>query len=64
MQNLGRDVSEIAAMLIGVAFVALLINRASDSAMLIKTTAESFGSLLGIVTLQNGYGNFAMQNRL
>ena len=64
MDGLGRNITEIAGMFLGIAFVALLINRASDSAMLIETTGKTFGNLLGIVTLQSGYQNFAMQNRL
>jgi hypothetical protein len=62
--NVWRDISEIAFALIGVAAVALLVNRAQDASLLISTAGSTFDGLLRTVTLQNGYGNFAMSNRL
>lgn len=52
-----RDITEIATLLIGVATIALLINRSNDTARVIKAGTEGFGGLLRIVTLQNGYAN-------
>lgn len=54
---MGRDLTEIAGLLIGVALVALLVNRAGDTVKIIDAGTQGFGGLLKIVTLQNGYGN-------
>lgn len=52
-----RDLTEIAGLLIGVATIALLLNRSSDTVKVIGATTSGFGGLLRIVTLQNGYAN-------
>ena len=52
-----REVVEIAGMLIGVATIALLINRSSDTARVITSAGGTFNGLLRTVTLQNGYQN-------
>lgn len=54
---MGRDISEIAMALIGVATIALLINRSSDTVKVVSAGANAFNGLLRTVTLQNGYGN-------
>lgn len=54
---MGRDLTEIAAMFIGVALVALLVSRSSDTVKIINAGTSGFGGLLRTVTLQNGYGN-------
>lgn len=54
---MGRDLTEIAGLLIGVALVALLVGRSSDTVKIIQAGTSGFGGLLKIVTLQNGYGN-------
>jgi hypothetical protein len=52
-----NDVTEIASLLLGIAFVALLIGKSSDTATVIKSASEGFGNLIGMVTLQgNRFG--------
>lgn len=50
--GIGRDLVEIASLLIGVALVALLVSRASGTAQVINSAAGGFNSLLRTVTLQ------------
>lgn len=54
---MGRDLTEIAGLLIGVAVIALLVGHSSQTAQVIKAGTDGFGGLLKIVTLTNGYGN-------
>lgn len=54
---MGKDLTEIAAMFIGVALVALLVSRSSDTVKIINAGTSGFSGLLRDVTLQNGYGN-------
>lgn len=54
---MGRDLTEIAGLLIGVALVALLVGHSSDTVKIISAGTSGFGGLLKIVTLQNGYSN-------
>lgn len=51
-----KDVTEIAIALIGVATLALLIGRASQTATVIKAGTSGFNDLLRTVTLQSNYG--------
>lgn len=51
---MGRDFVEIASLLIGVALVALLVSRASQTAQLIGSATTGFDRLLRTVTLQGG----------
>lgn len=51
-----QRLSEIAALLIGVAFVALLINRSQGTAQVIRAGGSTFNQLLRTVTLQNNSG--------
>lgn len=53
----GRDVTQIALTLAGIALVALLVSNASGAATIIKAAAGSYNGLLQTVTLQNNYGN-------
>ncbi len=55
--NLEKDVFEIAAMFLGIAVLTLLIGRSGDTVKVLKGASDSFGGLLKIVTLQNGYQN-------
>lgn len=55
--GIGRDLTEIAAMFIGVALVALLISRSSDTTAIITAGGNTFNGLLRTVTLQSSYGN-------
>jgi hypothetical protein len=54
--GIGSGVMEIATALIGIALIALLVNRASDTSKLIQTTGGAFNDLLRTVTLQNSGG--------
>lgn len=55
--GIGRNLTEIAGMLIGVALVALLVSQSQGTTAIIKATGQTFAGLLGVVTLQNNYGN-------
>lgn len=57
MQGFGRDVTEIASALIGVALVALLVSNSKGASEIITSATSGFGGLLRTVTLQSGYGN-------
>ena len=48
-----RGTFEIAALLIGVATLALIIGRSQDTARVINAAGGTFGNLLNVVTLQN-----------
>ena len=54
---MGKNLTEIAALLIGVATITLLINRSGATVSIIKAGGETFNGLLRTVTLQSGYGN-------
>lgn len=54
---MGRDLTEIAGLLIGVALIALLVGRSDDTVKIIQAGTSGFAGLLRTVTLQNGYGN-------
>lgn len=59
--NIGSGIMEIATGLLGIALIALLVNRASDTSKLVTSTGSAFNQLLQTVTLQNGgasYGGF------
>ncbi len=51
---MGRDFVEIASLLIGVALVALLVSRASQTSKIINSATSGFDRLLRTVTLQDG----------
>jgi hypothetical protein len=53
---MGDSLKEIAVLLIGVALVALLVNKASGTVSIIGAGTQGFGNLLRIVTLQNSGG--------
>lgn len=53
----GRDVTQIALTLSGIALVALLVSNAKGVSEIVTSTGKTFGGLLGIVTLQSGYQN-------
>lgn len=55
---MGRDLTQIAALLIGVAVIALIVGRADQSSKVIATAAGGFNDLLRTVTLQNGFGSY------
>ena len=59
-----NDIKEIAALLIGVAFVALLVNPRANTVPVVATAGGVFGDLLKIVTLQptSGFGGGTFRN--
>lgn len=54
---MGAEITQVALMLGGIALVALLVSNSKGVTDIIKTTGQTYGGLLSIVTLQNGYGN-------
>jgi hypothetical protein len=54
--SIGKDLTQIAVLLVGVAMVALLVGHASGTAALIGAGTSGFNQLLQTVTLQNGIG--------
>ena len=54
--GVGEGLLEIASGLMGIALIALILNRADSASQLIQTGGSTFGNLLNIVTLQNGGG--------
>ncbi len=54
--GIGKDVTEIAGLLIGVALIALIIGNAGGASTVIGTSAGAFNQLLQTVTLQSGFG--------
>ena len=54
--GIGKDLTQIAVALIGVALIALLVGHASQTAGLIGTGVSGFNSLLQTVTLQSSFG--------
>ena len=60
MQSTGRDLFSIAALLIGVAFAALLVGHANGTAQVVSAIGGTFNQLLQTVELaggSNAYGN-------
>lgn len=54
---MGRDLTELAAMLIGVSLVTLLVVHASSTVSIISAGTSGFNNLLSTVTGQNnGFG--------
>jgi len=51
--GVGRGLLEIAAGLMGIALIALILNRARDAGSLVQTAGGTFNNLLRTVTLQN-----------
>lgn len=58
MPNLGRDIVEIASLLIGVALVALIVSNSRGTAEVIGAATDGFSGLLRTVTLQSNFGRF------
>lgn len=54
---MGDKLTHIATMFLGIALVALILNRYEGAATLIGQTGATFGNLLNIVTLQNQFGS-------
>lgn len=57
MGEFGRDITQIALTLTGVALVALLVSNSKGVSEIVQSTGKTFGGLLGIVTLQSNYQN-------
>lgn len=54
---MGRDLTEIAGLFIGVAVITLLVGNSRGTVDIINAGVSGFNGLLRTVTLQNGYGN-------
>ena len=54
--GIGKDLTYLAGLLIGVALIALLVGHAGQTVGLIRAGTSGFNSLLQTVTLQNGIG--------
>lgn len=54
--GIGRGLMEIATGILGIALIALLINRSSDTAKVIQAGTGGFDMLIRTVTLQNSGG--------
>lgn len=55
--GLGSGLLEIAMALLGIALLALLVGNASKTNSIISQAGNTFGSLIGLVTLQNSMNN-------
>lgn len=53
---MGKDLTEIAALLIGVALVALLVLNAGGTSAIIQSGTTGFGGLLSTVEGTGGFG--------
>lgn len=53
--GIGSGLMEIASLLIGVALIALIINRAGDVGQLVQASGSTFNDLLRTVTLQGSF---------
>jgi hypothetical protein len=57
MTGVGKDLTEIASLFIGIALIGMLVVHSSGTAEVVKSVGQSFGGVLGIATFQNQYGN-------
>lgn len=59
MNGVGRDIVEIASLLIGLTMFGLVITRSSDTAKVIKAGTSGFSDLLAVASFQGrspGFG--------
>lgn len=54
--GIGEGLLEVASGLMGIALIALILNRAGAASGLIQTGGSTFNTLLRTVTLQNNQG--------
>ena len=57
MGEIGKNITNIAMALISVSLITLLVSQSKGTATVIKAATDGFGGLLGIVTMQNNFGN-------
>lgn len=55
--HFGAEITQVALTLAGIAMVALLVSNSQGAVNIIKATGQTYGGLLGIVTLQSNVGN-------
>jgi hypothetical protein len=55
--DFGREVTQVALTLAGIALVALLVSHSTGAVNIIKGAGQTYGGLLSIVTLQSGFNN-------
>lgn len=53
---MGRQITEVAALLISVALVALIIGKADKTSQVIQSAGGVFNDALRVVTMQGGFG--------
>jgi hypothetical protein len=53
---MGRQIFEVAALLIGVAVITLIVGKADNTAKVIQSAGGVFNDALRVVTMQNGFG--------
>ena len=58
MNNAMSGILEIASALIGVAMIALIINKSDNTTQVIKAGGSTFNDLLKTFTLQNGFSTY------
>jgi hypothetical protein len=58
---MGKDLTEIAVLLVGVALVALLVLNAGGTSAIIGTGTSGFANLLSTVEGNSGFGNMGAQ---
>lgn len=57
--GIGENLTAIASGLLGIALIALILNRSDSAAQLVGSASSSFNTLLQTVTLQgSGVGRF------
>lgn len=56
--GIGRGLIQIVMAILAIALIALLVNRASDTASLMQTSGNVFNDILKTVTLQSSMGTF------
>jgi PRD1 phage membrane DNA delivery len=57
--GIGRDLVEIASLLISVALVTLLVTQGSNTVKIIQAGGSTFNDLLRTITAQNGLGSYS-----
>lgn len=63
MGSIGRDILEIASLIIGLSLVGLLVTNSQGTATVVGAITNGFGSVLRVATFQgnNGLNSFSSQ---
>jgi hypothetical protein len=57
--GLGRDLVEVATLLISLTLISMLVNNAQGTSQVVKTTGDTFGGLLKVASFQGGSNQFS-----